>query len=80
MNVFCKDYVARLCYSFIFKLCRDLKQALQKTKKRVEDQIKKNFGFRKGKKKDGSLEENSGSCKYNTKRYNEREGSRIFLR
>ena len=42
---------------------RDLRQALQKTKKRVEDQIKKNFGFRKGKKKDGSLEEYSGTCK-----------------
>ncbi|KAK6643812.1 hypothetical protein RUM43_000075 [Polyplax serrata] len=39
----------------------DLKQALQKTKKRVEDQIKKNFGFRKGKRKDGSLEETSGA-------------------
>lgn len=42
---------------------RDLRQALQKTKKRVEDQFKKNFGFRKGKKKDSSLEESSGYCK-----------------
>ncbi|KAL0270475.1 UNVERIFIED_CONTAM: hypothetical protein PYX00_007876 [Menopon gallinae] len=39
----------------------DLKQALQKTRKRVEDQIKRNFGFRKGKKKDGSMEETSGT-------------------
>lgn len=35
---------------------------LQKAKRRVEDQFTK-FGFGKGKKKDGSIEETQGSCK-----------------
>lgn len=35
---------------------------LQRARRRVEDQFNK-FGFGKGKKKDGSVEETQGSCK-----------------
>nr|CAD7573647.1 unnamed protein product [Timema californicum] len=38
-------------------------QTIQKAKKRMEDQFTK-FGFGKGKKKDGSMEETQGSCEY----------------
>lgn len=39
---------------------------LQKAKKRMEDHFNK-FGFGKMKKKDGSVEETPGSCKYISK-------------
>jgi hypothetical protein len=38
-------------------------QTLQKAKKRMEDHFNK-FGFGKIKKKDGSVEETSGSCEF----------------
>ena len=38
-------------------------QTLQKAKKRMEDQLNK-FGFGKIKKKDGSVEESQGTCKF----------------
>jgi hypothetical protein len=38
-------------------------QTLQKAKKRMEDQFNR-FGFGKIKKKDGSVEETSGSCEF----------------
>jgi hypothetical protein len=41
-------------------------QTLQKAKKRMEDHLNR-FGFGKIKKKDGSVEETSGSCEFLSK-------------
>lgn len=41
-----------------------MSNTLQKARRRMEDQFNK-FGFGRGKKKDGSVEETQGSCKKN---------------
>lgn len=47
---------------FFTMLC-SVSQTFSKAKKRVGDQLNK-IGFKKGKKKNKSLEETQGSCKY----------------
>lgn len=58
-NIFC--YVKLTQYQFNL-LGSNVGQTLQKAKRRVEDRFNK-FVLKKGKKKDGSLEESSGGCK-----------------
>lgn len=48
---------------FMFPICYSVGNTLQRAKRRMEDQFNK-FGFGRGKKKDGSIEETQGSCMY----------------